>query len=533
MNIGWAKRLLETFHANGVREIVYCAGARNSPLVAVLGAARGFTTYSFFEERSAAFFALGIARRTDRPVAVVTTSGTAAAELLPATIEAFHSGLPLLLVTADRPKRLRGTGAPQAIDQTALFAKFVEHEYDLESGELPQMRMWTRRSPLHVNVCIDEPLIDEPVEEFELDSAKSEDHTDRVRGTSRSGMTASSEWASLRLTRFLRGEGDVLVLVGSLECDEEREAVVRFLTKLRMPCYVESTSGLREHPEIAEFALRSGDRILPWGLKHGLFKRALRIGGVPTARIWRDLEDPKSTIETLSIAPLPFAGLSRGEFLCAEIPGALDAIGPMEVRPLDPTWFAKDRDAAERLEALCREYPKAEPSLFRALSRLIAGESHVYVGNSLPIREWDLAASYERVFAVEANRGVNGIDGQVSTFCGGASETRENWAIIGDLTAMYDLAGPWAIHQRPEPTLRLVVVNNGGGKIFGRIFKSAAFENRHDFGFEHWAKQWRLGYERWSDVPKAWSGEKHHVIEIVPDDGQTTKFWDRYDAIFS
>lgn len=537
MNITWAKRLLETFHANGVREIVFCAGARNSPLVSLLGATKGFETYSFFEERSAAFFALGLVRRTDRPVAVITTSGTAAANLLPATIEAFHLGLPLLLVTADRPKRLRGTGAPQAIDQTGLFAKFVEHEYDLESGEVPQMRMWTRRSPLHVNVCFDEPLIDEPVGDFAVEAAKITDAeavATRVRGASRSGVTASPEWASLRLTRFLRGEGELLVLVGSLESDEEREAVVRLLLKLQKPCYLEGTSGLRERRELGELALRSGDRILPWGLKHGLFKRALRIGGVPTARIWRDLEEPTSPIDTLSLSPLPFPGLSRGEFLCAEITTALDALGPMEVRPLDPSWFAKDRDASERVSALFREFPKAEPSLFHELSRLIPAGSHVYVGNSLPIREWDFAASFDRGFAIEANRGVNGIDGQVSTFCGGAHADRENWAIIGDLTAMYDLAGPWALTQRSDPTLRLVVVNNGGGRIFGRMFKSSAFENRHDFGFEHWAKQWRLGYERWTQVPGKMPGlEKHSVIEIVPDDEQTTKFWDRYDAIFS
>ncbi|MEK7356438.1 MAG: 2-succinyl-5-enolpyruvyl-6-hydroxy-3-cyclohexene-1-carboxylic-acid synthase [Bdellovibrionota bacterium] len=538
MNVTWARKLLETFHANGVREVVFCAGARNSPLVFVLEKAAGIEAYSFFEERSAAFFALGIARRTERPVAVITTSGTAAAELLPATIEAFHLGIPLLLVTADRPKRLRGTGAPQAIDQTGLFAKFIEHEYDLEMGELPQMRMWTRRQPLHVNVCFDEPLIDEPIETFEIvgrtSAEEAADVLGRVRGASRSGLTASAEWAALRLTRFLRSQDPLLVVVGSLESDDEREAVLRFLTKLRAPVYLEGTSGLRERSELAPFALRSGDRILPWGLKEGALKRALRIGGVPTARIWRDLEEPSSHVEILSISPLPFAGLSRGEFLCAEIASALDGLGPIEVKPSNETWFAKDRHAREILESLYREFPKAEPSLFHTLSTVIPSNAHVYVGNSLPIREWDLAASYDHARAVEANRGVNGIDGQVSTFCGGAYTDRENWAIIGDLTAMYDLAGPWAIHQRSEPSLRLVVVNNGGGRIFGRIFKSSAFENRHDFGFEHWAKQWKLGYEKWTSVPAKWSGrDKHVVIELVPDEEQTTLFWDRYDAIFA
>src|SRR4051812_46252224 len=124
MNVAWSRKILESLYANGVRDVVFCAGARNSPLVMGLEKAKGLQTYSYFEERSAGFFALGLARRTNRPVAVVTTSGTAAANLLPAVIEAFHVGVPLIAVTADRPKRLRGTGAPQAIDQLGLYAKF-------------------------------------------------------------------------------------------------------------------------------------------------------------------------------------------------------------------------------------------------------------------------------------------------------------------------------------------------------------------------------------------------------------------------
>ena len=541
MNITWSQRLIENLYANGVREVVFCAGARNSPLVAVLDQAKGLRAYSYFEERSASFFAMGLARRTERPVAVITTSGTAAAELLPATIEAYHLGLPLILLTADRPKRLRGTGAPQAIDQTGLYTKFVELECDLESGELPQLRMWSRRAPVHINVCFDEPLLDEALSPFDLTELRGPasgngDPLMRIRGASRTEMTASAEWASLRLTRFLGGDSQLLILVGSLECSEERAAVVRLAQKLRAPIYLEATSGLRENRELSEFALRSGDRILPWALKRGMFQKVLRIGGVPTARIWRDLEDPASPIETLSINPLPFAGLSRGEFLCAEIQTALDQVGPIEAKPVDPSWLSHDRAQCERLTALFAEFPKSEPALFHALSKLIAKDAHIYVGNSLPIREWDLAASYHEGFAktgavaVEANRGVNGIDGQVSSFWGGAHDDRDNWAVIGDLTAMYDLAGLWAEGQRPEPCIRLVVVNNGGGKIFSRIFKNAMFENRHSFGFEHWAKQWGLAFERWTSIPRSFEGPRHVVIELVPDEAQTKSFWDHYDS---
>ena len=131
---------------SGVEDFCVCAGSRNSPLIAVLNGA-----LSFVDERSAAFFALGRAKLRDRPVAVVTTSGTAVAELLPATIEAFYSGIPLVLITADRPARYHGTGAPQAIEQEEIFGPYAARSFE----------EWKRDRPLHINIEFDEPLIDE------------------------------------------------------------------------------------------------------------------------------------------------------------------------------------------------------------------------------------------------------------------------------------------------------------------------------------------------------------------------------------
>ena len=147
-NLAAAREVIARVRALGVNDFVVCGGSRNAPLIAVLPAA---TIYTFVDERSAAFFALGRIKRDQKPVAVITTSGTAVAELLPATIEAFYSGLPLILLTADRPARFRGSGAPQTIDQTHLFGPYANT--DSES--------WSGRMPLHLNIEFDEPLIDE------------------------------------------------------------------------------------------------------------------------------------------------------------------------------------------------------------------------------------------------------------------------------------------------------------------------------------------------------------------------------------
>jgi 2-succinyl-5-enolpyruvyl-6-hydroxy-3-cyclohexene-1-carboxylate synthase len=144
-NLDSARRLIDEVRARGTRDFCVCAGSRNSPLLAVLGA----DVFSFVDERSAAFFALGRIKLHASPVAVVTTSGTAAAELLSATIEAFYSGLPLILITADRPARFRGTGAPQSIEQVGLFGVYAE----------TSLSSWSASRPLHLNIEFDEPLL--------------------------------------------------------------------------------------------------------------------------------------------------------------------------------------------------------------------------------------------------------------------------------------------------------------------------------------------------------------------------------------
>jgi 2-succinyl-5-enolpyruvyl-6-hydroxy-3-cyclohexene-1-carboxylate synthase len=147
-NLAAARAIIERVRDAGVTDFCVCGGSRNAPLLAVLGTAN---VYTFVDERAAAFFALGRAKRDGKPVAVITTSGTAAAELLPATIEAYYSGTPLVLITADRPARFRGTGAPQSIEQPGLFGGYAATDFDA----------WHRRIPLHINVEFDEPLIDE------------------------------------------------------------------------------------------------------------------------------------------------------------------------------------------------------------------------------------------------------------------------------------------------------------------------------------------------------------------------------------
>jgi 2-succinyl-5-enolpyruvyl-6-hydroxy-3-cyclohexene-1-carboxylate synthase len=519
-NLERAASLLAAIRTVGCREIVVCGGSRNAPLVAAIAAQRDVHAWNFFEERSAAFFALGRIRATGAPVAVVTTSGTAAAELLPATIEAHYSGAPLILITADRPARHRGTGAPQAIEQAGLFGPYAAASLDLPTGHpLPRIE-WSAAGPLHLNIGFDEPLLDG-------DAA--------AAGIGEISIAAPAihdpEETAAAIARALERAARPLLLVGEL-LDHEREAVRHFAAQAGMPLYAEPLSGLREDAALEHLALRSGEAIL----RRAEFDSVIRLGGVPTVRYWRDLDETLTGIPVLSLSSLPFGGLGRGDHLQCDL-GRTLPLARVAPRP-DREILRADRILAGRLRELFAE-KRAEQSIFRALSEAIPEGSLVYLGNSLPIREWDLFATRSRTFAYGANRGANGIDGQISTFLGMAREGRENWCVVGDLTALYDLAAPWPLAQMPESiAVRIVVINNGGGRIFGRVpslrsvpdaDRERLFENPHSIRFDRWAAMWGLDHAERIRPQRALGPRA--VIELQPDPDATARFQERYDAV--
>ena len=454
-----ASRVIDKVRAAGVREFCVCAGSRNAPLLAILGASSS-PLFSFVDERSAAFFALGRIKQHGQPVAVVTTSGTAAAELLPAAIEAYYSGLPLILITADRPARFRGTAAPQSIEQIGIFGIYAE----------TSLETWSRVRPLHLNV------------EFE-DTAP----------TPRPSPPAARP----------------LVIVGSL-APRHHARVRDFLRTLNAPTYAEPLSGLREDDTLP--LITAGERMIA----RASFDRVIRIGNVPTLRYWRDLES--LALPVTHYSDLPFAGLTRGD------------VHPIDALPelrgdRDEDFFARDREFAQRFAQILDAEPASELAMFRELSRELPRGARVYLGNSLPIREWDLAATREpKGFVYEANRGANGIDGQLSTFLGWAAPDRENVCIVGDLTAIYDLGAPWIAPQL-DARFRIVIVNNGGGRIFGRVaslrsmdaeVRARIIENVHDVRFADWAAMWNVD-----------------VTELRPDDDASKRAWQRYDELWA
>lgn len=490
----------------GVREFVVCAGSRNSPLVLEV-MRHEVQVWSFFEERSAAFFALGRCRDLNAPVAVITTSGTAVAELLPAMIEATYLRAPLLGITGDRPKEFRNSGAPQAIEQAGIFCMYARDSWDVQDDQF-DLKRWDGWGPAHLNVCFDEPLL---TPESKLPSPKP------VPAPS---ATFSPPASKSRSAQFPFAPN--LVLLGAIE-REDRTPVLEFLAELGAPILADATSCLRESPELANLMLKSGESIIQGNIP----KTVLRIGGVPSCRFWRDLENLPD-VEVMSVLGRGFTGLARKSVMFASLKSL--QFGDVESTAL----LQADQERIKKLESLLKQFPESEPSLVRSLSQRIPAKSTVFLGNSLPIREWNLAASYEdRRYEVWANRGANGIDGNLSTFLGIAAEAKESWGIFGDLTTLYDLAAPWALRELPHQKRRFVVINNGGGKIFSRLpvlgelpeSAKRVTENTHQLQLEHWAKMWGLNYRLIENAEFPSRLPKEVVLEIRPDPAQTEEFW--------
>ncbi len=572
-NFTLAESALQKLYALGVREFCLCAGARNAPLVHLLSQAKGIKIYRFFEERSAAFFALGRMQVSAYPVAVLTTSGTAVAELLPATIEAFYQGLPLILVSADRPKSYRGSGAPQSMEQVGIFSHYVEISLDLDQEFPGEELNWSQKKPMHWNLCFDEPLLENaptefliaqgsdyaepksaptrsfytPASEFEptvtasslrdhsVESASEPNSTGSNAARLRSEELISQDSHNLALQDFSKSCRKPLIILGELDVWDQ-ESVSLVLQDLSCPIYAEALSGLREDPALQDLMLKSGERVLQTAFSSKHCDGVLRLGGVPSLRFWRDLELKFKEVPVLNFSNRNLSGLARKD--AAVLPlKTLDQLLEMGFKTFreQAELMSFDRKMSLALQSLLEKFPHSEPAWVQKLSRELPEASHLFLGNSLPIREWDLAATrdYKRIRTF-GNRGMNGIDGLISTFLGTCEVERKNFILIGDLSALYDLSAPWILPQMETQDLGILVINNGGGKIFSRVFKDPDFENQHSLNFKAFAELWNLEYSR--PAPSEINLKRLKtpaVLEICPEDQQTKDFWTHYDQLWS
>lgn len=499
-----------------VSEVIVCAGARNAPLVVGLEG-RAFKVKSFFEERSAGFYALGRIKATGKPVAIMTTSGTAVAELLPSVIEGYYQGLPLIVVSADRPKNYRGTGAPQAIDQAEIFDKYVHQCFDWDVQQADLKVSFDSQKPIHFNLCFDEPLIDgdfSAATKFLAEVNKMESFKPKAFD-----VEYSEEAKQFK---------NPLVILSQLS-ESERQLAKTVLQKYKIFHYAESLSGLLGDRDLEHLQLNNCEALFSSFLEKNIFSSVIRVGGVPTLRLWRDLEKKHISVPVLSVSELRFSGLARksSQTSFENLPALCNAVEYIK------TNFAElnQKIQAKKVTVLT-EFRNSEQNFIFQLSDLIKSQP-IYIGNSLPIREWDQFS--QGAFSDSyGNRGANGIDGQISTYLGWSNQFAISWAIIGDLTAMYDLAA-LALNRDDTKNSRknIVIINNQGGQIFKKVFNHDKFLNPHEVQFQGWAQMFGWNYLQIADVADlqlvqqliAKKELKNFVIEIQTDQKQSDAVW--------
>ncbi|HYV16631.1 MAG TPA: 2-succinyl-5-enolpyruvyl-6-hydroxy-3-cyclohexene-1-carboxylic-acid synthase [Conexibacter sp.] len=462
----------------GVGDACTSPGSRSTPLVLSLARTAGLRCWSHIDERAAGFFALGLAKSTGRPVAIACTSGTAAAELMPAVIEAAHARVPLLVLSADRPPELRDVGAGQTIDQLKLYGDAAKWFVEVGTHEATPSRVrwmralacraaWTaldgRPGPVHLNFPLREPLV--------LDAPLPGDDPSPGRADGRPWVAhpvvpAPSEPAPVPVAPAPR----TVVVAGASRDPLLGATVAAFAAAAGYPLLADPLSGARRGPAaIAHYDALLRDAALAAELRPQL---VLRVGDLPTSkplRTWLagldaeqvvlDAEnawhDPDGVAAT-RIAASPRATLAA---LAPEHRGAGDA-GWLE------RWRGADRAAAGAIAATLGE-ELSEPRVAAELVAALPSEATLFVASSMPIRDVEtFAAARDGAPRVLSNRGANGIDGTVAAALGAAAAGDGPVVLhIGDVALAYDL-GALLSARRLQLALTIVLVNNDGGGIF-------------------------------------------------------------------
>jgi 2-succinyl-5-enolpyruvyl-6-hydroxy-3-cyclohexene-1-carboxylate synthase len=487
-----AEVLVDELVRGGCREAVVSPGSRSAPLAMALHAADAagrLRLHVRIDERSAGFLALGLAKASAAPVPVLTTSGTATANLHPAVLEAAEAGVPLVVLTADRPPELRATGANQTVGQLGLFGDAVRlfHEVGAPVAERGQHAYWralvcralaaatgvlTRDpGPVHLNVALREPLVPDGDPTWVEPLAGRPDGTPwtRVVGPPVPGPAPTLVPAG--------GPRRTLVLVGDAPA-ALGEAAVRLAEACGWPVLSEPSGNARSGPlAMAAGALLladpAWDRLRP--------DRVLVVGRPTLARpVQALLQDPRVRVDVVT----PTARWADAARSAARVLPALPTPPPADPHHagLDAEWLADWRTAsaaaAHAVDAVLDELPAAEPRVARDLLAALPAGALLVAGSSMPVRDLFVAGRPRTGVRVLANRGAAGIDGTVSTAVGAALAWQAAgggpaFALLGDLTLLHDANGLVLGPDEPRPDLTLVVLDNDGGAIFGLLEQGA------------------------------------------------------------
>ncbi|MEY3817684.1 MAG: 2-succinyl-5-enolpyruvyl-6-hydroxy-3-cyclohexene-carboxylic-acid synthase [Actinomycetota bacterium] len=465
--------LVDEWLACGVRHAVVSPGSRSTPMALALANRTELQVHIFHDERSAAFAALGIGKASGVPAILLCTSGTAAVEFHPAVVEAHHAEVPVLVCTADRPPELQAVGAPQTIDQQNLYGVAVRKFINADVADDGEANSWRdlaqsafvstvgqRRGPVHLNLQFREPLVGDATDLPRRNSAHS--------SISRPALKVSPRHVK-KLCKLLSASRGLIVAGPE---NYLADSVIQLAESLGWPVLADPRSKIRVEHHLVIAAADSMLRDQRFAESHTP-DVVLRFGTPPASKVvntW--LANSKATQVVLTTTPT----LVDPDRKCAlhmqcEIDAVCSELIASITARTNTTWSSSWVQAEKLAQvainaALTNELKISEPAIARTIYACMPSNAHLVVSSSMPIRDVEWYGAPRSALTVHANRGVNGIDGVVSTAVGVALATNEPTALlIGDVALLHDTNGMLNLNLR-NLDLRIFVVDNNGGGIF-------------------------------------------------------------------
>ena len=529
----YAGAFVEEMARAGVRHVCISPGSRSTPLALAIANEKMLESWVHLDERSSSFFALGLSRALGEPIALLCTSGTAAANFFPAIVEARSAGIPLIVLTADRPPELRDVGAAQTIDQNRLYGAHAKWFVEVAIPEAtPVMLRYARTlggravahavdspaGPVHLNFPFREPLVPAADAVLRVPDGRA-DRRPWVKVT-RSRRLIDTESARGVAARINDAERPIIVC-GPQYDNELAKPLTDLAASIGAPILADPLSQLRWGPHGRNLIIDRYDAVL----RHDRTARSLapdlivRIGGTPTSKALLQYLERQTSAPLIVIADSrwPDPSLLAEEMVRADPAATCAQIAEIiaDGHSRNPEWLNQWTNADRMARVALDQYAcrAAEPFEGAALADVVSALPDVatlFVSNSMPVRDLDaFAAGDKRNIRVFSNRGANGIDGVVSSALGAAAAHRDGGAplvlVIGDLAFYHDMNGLLAA-KRYELDATIVILNNDGGGIFSFLPQAQQpqhfeklFGTPHGLDFEPVASIYGATYQRAHD----------------------------------
>lgn len=495
--------LVDEFYQLGVRHAVFSPGSRSTTMAMLFKEHEGFETYMNIDERSASFMALGIAKVHKEPTVLVCTSGSAVAHYLPAILEAQYSGVPLIVLSADRPHTLLYVGAPQTVDQHKIFGTAVNYfeelavpqeshyyTYPRQVARKSYMKaMDTKKGPVHINVPLFEPLVPElDSKHFEAGRSpfnvvkphySSGCNYDNTSRTSHVSNTSSSKNDS-----FLAKYKNILILAGPQVDVVEANSILSFATMLQAPILADPLSNVRrsynsvdshsdkECIDTSKVIISTYDAFLADKELWPILKPdcVIQFGQIVVSKRVQQMIASWTDVEYIEVNPTMDSMNPTGK-TTMHVQASIDVFTHLYGKNNNSDkylklWQRLEQEGKKQLSTAIDEPHCFEGRTIRELQEHIPEDGQVFVANSMSIRDFDYFwFSGESTAVLYGNRGVNGIDGTISTALGLATNGLPTYLVTGDLSFFHDVNG-LAIAKTHDLNLTIILHNNDGGGIF-------------------------------------------------------------------